>query len=468
MKKLKKVLSILLTAVMVLAMSASAFAAGSGSITIEGGHKDTVYSIYRILDLESYNSDSGAYSYKVNDSWTQFIEQDSIKNTYVSVDPAGYVTWVEKADAAEFAKLALDYAKENIIKAVASETAAEDGKVSFTGLDLGYYLVDSSAGALCGLTTTKPYATIKEKNEKTPVIDKNVVDEDGNPLTENEANNASIGDTVYFEVEITAEPGAENYVMYDKMTGGLTFNEDSIVIKAGGAELTPNSDYTVKTSGLGDNCTFEISFAKEYLDTITSETIITVTYNADINANAMVVNPDTNTASLGYGDEHTTAPSQTETKIFDVNVFKYTEKEDSTGANVEEGLAGATFELKDSADAVIKVAKTETENTYRVALDGEGGALESITTAEGGKFTVYGLGNGTYTLTEKKAPAGYNKLSDPVIFTINDGTATVKVQNNTGSELPSTGGIGTTIFYAAGIILMAGAVFFVVRGKKKD
>ena len=483
MKKLKKVLSILLTAVMVLAMSATVFAAGEGSIKIENGLAGQTYSVYRIFDLESYNAESGAYAYKVNSSWTNFINQDSIKGVYVNVDDQGYVTWVEaknnEAGAAEFAKLAIAYAKAEATKIdpVATEAPAADGEVAFTGLDLGYYLVDSTVGALCGLDTTKPTISIKDKNGGVPVIDKELVDKDGNAIGKGEENSASIGDTVYFKVTITAKAGAENYVMHDTMTDGLTLNEDSIEIEG----ATKGQDYTVATkdsegNALADRCTFEISFSEDFLKKIDEDTELVVTYNAVLNENAVVGKSDTNTAELDYGDDqHTTAESQTKTNTFDVDVFKYTFKD-----NVSTGLAGAEFKLEKADNTVIPVVAT-TANTYRVALEKDDSS-ETITTPEDGKFTVYGLAAGNYKLEEITAPNGYNKLEAPVEFTIkDDGTTEVKnaegnsvaadsvdILNKTGALLPSTGGIGTTVFYAVGIILMAGAVFFVVRGRKND
>ncbi|MCB7320896.1 SpaH/EbpB family LPXTG-anchored major pilin [Lacrimispora sp. 210928-DFI.3.58] len=485
MKKLKKVLSILLTVVMVLAMSATVFAAGEGSIKIENGLAGQTYSVYRIFDLESYNAESGAYAYKVNSSWTNFINQDSIKGEYVNVDDQGYVTWVEAknndAGAAEFAKLAIAYAKAEATKIdpVATKAPAADGEVAFTGLDLGYYLVDSTVGALCGLDTTKPTISIKDKNGGVPVIDKELVDKDGNAIGKGEENSASIGDTVYFKVTITAKAGAENYVMHDTMTDGLTLNEDSIEIEG----ATKGQDYTVATkdsegNALADRCTFEISFSEDFLKKIDEDTELVVTYNAVLNENAVVGKSDTNTAELDYGDDqHTTAGSQTTTNTFDVDVFKYALKN-----NVETGLAGAVFKLEKADGTGIRVVEAETENTYRVALNSETASRERITTAADGKFTVYGLAAGNYKLEEITAPNGYNKLEAPVEFTIkDDGTTEVKnaegnsvaadsvdILNKTGALLPSTGGIGTTVFYAVGIILMAGAVFFVVRGRKND
>ena len=153
MKHAKKLASLLLALVMVFAVATTAFAADeTGSITIDNAVVGQTYTIYEILKLESYNKDSGAYSYKATSEWNDFINSADIKGTYVNVDSQGYVTWVKDADAAAFAKLAQAYAKNNPI-ANQGSTEATDATVTFTGLELGYYLLDSSLGTLCSLDT---------------------------------------------------------------------------------------------------------------------------------------------------------------------------------------------------------------------------------------------------------------------------------------------------------------------------
>ena len=149
-------------------------------------------------------------------------------------------------------------------------------------------------------------------------------------------------------------------------------------------------------------------------------------------------------------------------------------------------LAGAEFELYASETGNDKISLVAAgENTYRLATEeekAEAGLISAkILTNATSKITVKGLdANTTYWLDETKAPEGYNKLSGRVevqiqgvnLSTSMTGTQWVaenggiQVTNKTGALLPSTGGIGTTIFYAAGIVLMAGAVFFVVRRKR--
>ena len=156
MKYVRKSLALLLALILVLALGGTAFAEGeTGSITINNAVVGQTYTIYQILDLESYNASANAYSYKATTAWSGFINSDDIKDIYVSVDGQGYVTWNTGADEVAFAKAAQKYAKDNSIGNQGSVTATTT-TVSFTGLDLGYYLVDSTLGTLCSLNTTKP------------------------------------------------------------------------------------------------------------------------------------------------------------------------------------------------------------------------------------------------------------------------------------------------------------------------
>lgn len=201
-KAMKKLMAALLAVAMVCAMAIPAWAAGgttagTGSITIDKAVSGETYTIYKMFDLNSYDPTAGTYSYTVVSAWEDFFKDGAAGNSYITLEN-GHPTWVKGAQAADFAKAALAYATEKNITATKKETATSN-TVSFTGLDLGYYLVDTSLGALCGLDTTKPDATINEKNE-VPDIDKKVADSEGNWVTE---NTAKIGDTVNYKVTIT-------------------------------------------------------------------------------------------------------------------------------------------------------------------------------------------------------------------------------------------------------------------------
>lgn len=484
MKLIKKIAAIMFAFMMVVSMSTNVSAEGTnnGTITINNAVDGQTYTIYKLLDLESYTpdpgTDDGIYSYKPNKLWKNFLESaaDSAGTKYFEINENGYATW--KGDTtdsrkAEFAQKALAYAKDEAHPIAGDPRKKEEGKtLTFTNLSLGYYLVDSSVGTLCSLDTTKPAATIQEKNG-VPSVDK-IITSGGVVSADGKSNSASICDTVNFKTTITAQPGAQNYVLHDKMTDGLTFNNTVEVKK--GKSTVESSKYTLNTTGLTDGCAFEIEFTQDFCDTLNANDTITVTYSAVLNEKAEIGNVDkkTNETWLKYGDSKNTQHKTTTTKTFEMNVFKF--YEDKNNSNTEKGLAGATFKLtKDSKDAnnitFVKTSnETATNDVYRVAKTDETGAVATITSPNSGKFTIQGLGAGTYYLTETKQPSGYNKLSGPVTVVIDENgkvmvkkganledATEVKVENKTGTVLPSTGGAGTTMIYLVGAVLVLGS-----------
>lgn len=477
MKNLKKMLASLIGLLMALTMGAMpAIAEGeTGSITINDAVVGQTYTIYQVLDLESYNASANAYSYKATTAWRTFINSDQIKGTYVEVDAQGYVTWKSGADVAAFAKAAQKYAKDNSITNQGSVTATTT-TVSFTGLDLGYYLVDTTLGTLCSLDTTNPNVVMEEKNEVPTNVKTVEEDSTGNY---GEKNDADIGQTVNFKSTITAQAGAENYIFHDTMSAGLTYTGVTGVTLNGTS--VDASNYTVVSTGLTDGCTFEVRFTQAFCDTLKANDQIVISYMATLNEKAVVAgegNP--NTSKVSYGDSSNTKytpDSQTKTYTWDVDVFKYTMK-----GETETALAGATFTLSKNADGSNPIALvSEGNNVYRVAKTGETETITEITTDATGKFTIEGLDADTYYLTETKAPDGYNKLAGPVIIVIGEngvvnatteapqGVDEVKVLNQTGTELPSTGGIGTTVFYVAGgALVLIAAVLLITRKRMNN
>ena len=483
MKQVRKLASVLLALVMALALTATAFAAQEGpltggSITINDAVPGQTYNAYQILYLESYNKDSGAYAYKANSAWETWLKTQT---AYVSFDTQGYVTWVEGADAAAFAKAAQKYAKDNstTITNQGSVTATTT-TVSFSGLNLGYYLVDTTLGTLCSLDTTNPDVVMEEKNEVPTNVKTVEEDSTGNY---GEKNDADIGQTVNFKSTITAQAGAENYVFHDTMSEGLTYTGVTGVTLKG--TTVDAANYTVVTEGLTDGCTFEVRFTQAFCDTLKANDQIVISYTATLNENAVIAgkgNP--NESKLSYGDKGdashtpsgTTPSSTTTTYTWDVDVFKYT-----MNGETETALAGAKFTLSKNADGSNPIALvSEGNNVYRVAKTGETDTVTEITTDATGKFTVKGLDADTYYLTETAAPAGYNKLADPVTIVIDEngvvngtteapqGVDEVKVLNQTGAQLPSTGGIGTTLFYVVGGVLVVGAAVLLVTKKRME
>ncbi len=477
---MKKIISVLLALVMTLALSVSALAAGeTGTITIDNAVTGQTYTIYQILYLESYNADSNAYAYKATEAWKSFVEGTDVKDIYMHTDEQGYVTWKEGADVAAFAKLAQAYAADAKNKVTATKTQeATSPTVTFTGLNLGYYLLDSSLGTLCSLDTTNPTVTIKEKNAEPTNVKTVQEDSTGNY---GDKNDADIGQTVNFQSTITAQAGAENYVFHDKMSTGLTYTGVTGVT-LNGTSVEAKGNYTVKTSELTDGCTFEVVFTKAFCDTLKANDKIVISYTATLNEKAVVgTDGNSNESKVEYGESGkttTTPPSTTTTYTWKVDVLKYAEvTPEGSSATEEKPLSGAVFILSKNNKGEAPIALiSEGNNVYRVAKADETNTVTEITTDSTGKFTIKGLDSDTYYLIEKTAPAGYNTLKEAVQVTIGkDGTVSygtstgeVKIENNTGTELPSTGGMGTTIFYVLGGVLMAGAfVLLVVRRRMR-
>ena len=474
---MKRVVSTLLALVLVLALAGTAAAAGEGSITIDNAVKGKTYTIYRIFDLDSHSEDYQALNYKVSAKWAAFFAKGAEGLNYVDIDELGYVTWKEKASAADFAAKAIALATANSIANDGQKTA-DSSTVAFTGLELGYYLVQSDLGALCSLDTTMPDVTIKEKNSE-PTVEKEVKEDSTGAF--GKTNDADIGQTVDFETTITVVDGQpKGYVLHDTMSAGLTFN-GKVEVKIGNRTLKADTDYTLVTADLNDGCTFEVRFVDGQLK---PNDVVTVTYSATVNEKAVIGgegNP--NTTKLSYTDGSTTTKkdtpeSKTYTYVWEFDVLKYTMKD-----NAETSLAGAKFKLYKEVNGVKNyVIVDESNKVTSWTTDEE--AASVFTTPANGSFTISGLDADTYYLEEVEAPAGYNKLAEPVKVTItatinaatNVGTATVtygenstgtvKIENKTGVELPSTGGVGTTIFYVIGGLLMAVAVVLLVTKKK--
>ena len=484
---MKKLISMLLAIVMILSLAVTAFAAEGdetpeGSITINGVSTENVYEIYKLLDLESYDTTAGAYSYKVNSAWTGFFAEGTGALAYMTVDNAGYVTWTAAENdetVAAFAKLALAYAEANGIAPVKSSRNEGDFVITgtsgvFSGLELGYYLIDSTMGALCGLTTTNPSASINAKNGA-PTIDKQV-QEDSTQQWGDE-NSADIGQTVNFRVTINVHAGAQNYVLHDKMSAGLTFDPASVSATLNG-EAVDAANFTVVTDNTCDaeNCTFEIVFTNDFCDNLETNDKLIVFYSAMLNRNAVVAgdgNP--NEAWLEFGEDHYTTHDTTTTKTYGIDIVKT----DSQNLLID----GAEFRIYDAEEGgnLIAVVLMDDGVTYRRARADEleeqlNSEIVNIV-VENGTARVVGLDNGTYYLEEVVAPQGYNKLTARQRFIIADGNldsvfngevyskgSGVHVVNKTGTMLPETGAAGTIMFITFGtFVVMATGVLLVTK-----
>lgn len=478
---MKKIISLLLMLMLVASMPLAAFAEDEkGSITINGISADNTYEIYRLLDLESYDVKAGAYSYKANAAWAAFFQTEEAKK-YMATDADGYVTWIAAEDddtKATFAKLALSYAKDNKIAPVKS--SKNDGEFVITGtsgkfseLELGYYLVDSTVGALCGLTTTNPDASINAKNG-IPTIDKQVKEDSTSQWGAN--NTADIGQTVEYRVTINVHAGAENYVLHDVMDEGLTFKSVTSVehvIPGSDTHTVPEEKYTVTTGETvnEDGCTFEIAFSKDLCDELETNDKIIVSYTAMLNREAVIAGEgNINTAWLTFGEGNESNEDSVVTYTYGFDIIKT----DSQNKLID----GAEFRIYDAAEGgnEVKVKLMDDGASYRRTRADEDGAAIVV---KDGKIRVNGMDNGTYYLEETKAPSGYNKLSARQKFIISDANldatfngeiystgSGVHVVNKTGSMLPETGGIGTLLFTVLGGTTALGTGVVLVTKKR--
>lgn len=476
-KTFKKLFAALLAAALVLAMAVPAFAetnAPKGSITISKTVKDETYTIYRMFKLDSYNAESNTYSYTVESDWEGFFKTGAGGN-YITLDGQNHPTWTaadenDSTTVAAFAKAALAWAADKKISGT-KETATGD-TVTFSDLDLGYYLVDSSLGALCGLNTTKPNVTITEKNGQ-PTIEKEVKNGDAWDTT----NDAKIGDTVEFKITIHVKAGAQNYVVTDTMDAGLSFSSGSIQVD--GVALNDNNAKLTLKQKEGDP-TFTLAFNDSYVAGKVDETIV-VTYTATLNKDAVVAG-NKNSATLHYGNKQTVnKETTTYTHEFDLVKVDGTANEDGTHTL----LNGAKFKLYETktSDTALRFVKNA-DGSYRVALDTENGENVTDTIVVNGKVHISGLDKVNYWLDETLAPDGYNKLTERQEVKLSEGSQNatletgattwaegnggVVVENNAGTVLPSTGGMGTTLFYVIGGGLMVAAVVLLVTKKRME
>lgn len=491
MKHMKRFVALLAALALVLAMAAPAFAdegtgaaaTEKGKITINNAVSGVTYKFYRIMEIESHTSDSPytGVVYKANTEWKTFLNDNQWK-TYFKVNADDTVTVLSKeADNGEFAKKFAEEAAKAVSGKTVNYSVKATGSEVVQEVELGYYLVVPDGWAdvnpvVCSLGTTNPDVIINEKNGK-PTIDKKV--KEGNDF--GDTNDAAIGDYVEFQLTINVVDGTPvNYVAHDTMSAGLTFvnkGEHSLSIKRNDA-LFDSGNYQVVAENTGDGCTFEVKFKDGVLQTNDK---VVITYWAQVNENAVVGNAgNTNSAILKYGTKGEATCTPTTTYVWSFDVKKYTRGSD----NNEIALAGAKFQVK-SGDKVAFFKLDNTSNVYKFAgwdVTGETSLVSVVETPATGEIKFEGLDSGTYALEEVEAPKGYNKLDSAISFTIKgatapskgqvsygtDSTGTIKVLNNAGTTLPTTGGIGTTIFYLIGGGLMVAAAVLLIAKKRME
>ena len=232
------------------------------------------------------------------------------------------------------------------------------------------------------------------------------------------------------------------------------------------------------TTDLPDECTFHIVFTETYLNSITADTDIVINYTAKLTSSAVAGTGYVNDTWLDYGDNQHTEHDTTTTYTWELPIYKY----HKDGETKTAPLAGAEFILyKGSGENRVyaQVAKGKLTGWTKTKED-----ATTLVSGDDGMIAVEGLDADTYYLEETKAPGGYNKLAGPVkveiSHTVTDAGAhmthtlkqdttdveEVEIENKSGTELPSTGGIGTTIFYVLGSILVIGAVVLLITKKR--
>ena len=418
---MKKIISFVLAIAMIMSMNMAVFATAgeekeaveitgnmdvdNGSIVINNiGMKEVnekpvpvaTYKIYQMLKLESFNFSTGSYTYSFNDDWKEFFIEGVGKDYIVlDADKGNIPVWIGATDAGrieEFAKLALEYAKTKGISPTKSTENVEDyrvvensnsiefgvegklskndeGKVIVNGKDgkvygancilqLGYYLVDSTVGSLCGLSTTNPTGIINSKNAA-PTIDKQVQED----LTGQwgKVNSADIGQIVNFRTTIHVHDGAQNYTVHDYMEDSLTFDStylDTIEVylikgtsgnhgaddkgtkiekteqKQVGDELVTVTNYTTRVTNNActhpcendgeenHGCRFEVAFSEDFCNGLDTNDRLIVYYSAMLNRYAEIGNgtaedpANENKTYLSYGEGHVTTESSTVTKTY--------------------------------------------------------------------------------------------------------------------------------------------------------
>lgn len=488
----------------------------STGITINDAVPGQTYRVYKILNLESYNAASNAYSYTVASGWEAFFAEGGggytyfeLKNGYVYVKN-GVTIEDDSANAIAFAKAAQAYASNKNIAPVATATApaAPSGqtystlKFSLDG-DLGYYLVDTSLGTICSLDTTNPNVIIEEKND-VPTVTNKVYE--NSTQTYGATNDSSIGETQKFQIKIKAQPGAENYYLRIGLGKGFTFKSTDGDLQTFATAnnlkiegLTYGTHYSVVDLGVGKltGGSYEggtyivIKFEQSYLDTITSaDTEIVLTYEAILNKDATIGSSGNYTkARVTYSENGndnngtTTDAPETITKTWQIELYKFT----NYGAD-NTPLAGAKFTLtKNGASNPLKFVRMDDYNCRKALNDTESGAstiIETFTTGTNdsvkGHKWIKGLDSGTYILHEEEAPAGYNKLAGDITITVNSSNGSVsisgggeldgnliKIENKSGAELPMTGGWGTVVFYAVDAAAIIGIIAAIIVRRRR-
>lgn len=502
MKRIKKLAAAMLTAIMMMTMTVTAYAAGSCTLTVttKGGQdlNGQTINLYKLFDVtESKSGETTNYAYTVNDTYKGTLA--SVLNIQENSTNEQIVQAVADLKA-EPENQVQNFANKFTAKALTDKLGVTktSGKITesktsyeFTGLDAGYYLVYVTGGKeiQSSLVTVDATTSKVELKTEAPSISKKA-----------DKTTVEIGQVVKYTVTgsipDTTGYNQYQYIIHDELSNGLDFVNDAngtavsgnavkvaVAFKEAGITDGGQAPTTAALSGTGNRTMALDLSAWVRANQANKGKEFTVTYYAKVNANAVVT--EKNNATLEYGnnptDTTTTTPSEAKTPTYPLDILK-------KKSGSEEQLAGAKFELyRDVADAkaginAIKVSGSK--GNYVVNPNSENTVFESVKNIEGKGYNLHlnGLAAGDYWLKETEAPAGFNKLTDPVKITItktSDAEWTISkdeqvetdkiidIENSTGSLLPSTGGAGVIVFAGVAILLVFGVAVSFIRDKRK-
>ena len=468
--KMKKMIAMFMMFAMILGLNTVAFAAqGTNTVHVNTGAYDVsgvTFKAYRVFDVTK-NGDKYGYAMTAN-----FVEFFTGKGH--TTDNAAYN--YANGNQGNIANELKGYIADKNITEDAIATATQ-GKATFPNLSDGYYIIVPSGG-----TFSPNLVTVAEIETKTVNL------KGKEPTTEKKVENgdwasAQVGKKVTFKVtsQVPDMTGKKNYVfrLEDTLSKGLTMNVDDFKsVKIGDRTLQKNVDYTVEVK-IGDtpgttDLVVEIKNFEKHNEQAGSN--IVFEYQAEVNKDAVTVGNATNKAHVEYGND----PSQMGSSQPDkVKVYTHTLTINKVDGKDQAPLAGAEFELYEGSPAQGSAIKLVQENAvdgnneYRVADTTDQDTITKVVSPANGIITIKGLKQGKYTLKETKAPAGYNKGEDTTITITAESTDagenvtvtgnTIDVVNNSGVQLPSTGGMGTIIFVAAGVCVVG---FLILTSRK--
>lgn len=507
MKRIKKLAAAMLTAIMMMTMTVTAFAAETTNtltVNANGGQdlNGQTINLYKLFDVtESSTAEAKNYAYTVNTQYKNALASVlKISETSKDEEFAAEVTKLGADNATEVQKFANDFtAKALTDKLGATKTSGKitESKTSykFTGLDAGYYLVYVTGGKEIQSSLVTVDETTKEVNLKTeaPSITKTA-----------DKTTVEIGQVVTYTVKgsIPDTTGYDQYqyIIHDTLSGGLDFVNDATGTALGEGATTVNVTVaftdgtdasTAPTTATLDtankrNMSLDLSAWVRAANQTNKGKEFKVTYYAKVNKDAVVTNK--NSATLNYGnnpsDTTTTKPSEVVTPTYPLDILK---KKSGT----DEKLAGAKFSLYKTKDDANKgqnaITVSGNKGNYVVDSTSSVTEFESVNdiAGKGYNLRVNGLAEGTYYLVETKAPDGFNKLTAPVVIKItkssdadvnnwtiskdnaNEEDKIIDIENSTGSLLPSTGGAGVIVFAGVAILLVFGVAVSFIRDKRK-